>query len=203
MPTLPDAGEGFHSEESVGIGRGFVGAVTLHAGKTEGEAAGVAGADLQVIEGDLHHQFRFDVDGVLIARDFDFQELFRLPGEDFVGEAFEGFAEHGEAAFLGVPGAQVEIAEPAAAAATAPFGGEHHQVKRADTLDLEPTPAARAGGVASGYGLGHDALMAAVERAAEEIGGAAGVGGESMRDEDFGRGEFGEQGETACLGLIQ
>ena len=48
-----DAGEATAGGEGVDLGGGFVGADTGDAGKAEGEAAFVAGARLDVVEGDF------------------------------------------------------------------------------------------------------------------------------------------------------
>jgi signal recognition particle subunit SRP54 len=56
--------EGAHGPDRVGLGGGLVLAVPEHAGEAQREAAGVAGAALDAVEGDLHDQFRPHVHGV-------------------------------------------------------------------------------------------------------------------------------------------
>ena len=67
-----------------------------------------------------------------------------LPREHLVGQALERLAEHHEAVAVGRARAQVQVAQPALAAAVAPLGGEHDQVERVARLDLQPARAAAA-----------------------------------------------------------
>ena len=57
-------------------------------------------------------------------------ELLRLPLEHRVREPLERLAEHDERAALGIAGAEMEVAQPAAAAAMSPLGGEDDEVER-------------------------------------------------------------------------
>ena len=79
-------------------------------------------------------------------------------------------------------GAEVEVAEPAAAAAVAPLGGEHDEVERVHRLDLQPAGAAAAGGVGRVERLHDHALVAHRERVVEHGAGGRGVGGDAARD---------------------
>ena len=56
--------EGADGVDGVGLGGGLVLAVAQHPGEPQREAARVARAALDAVEGDLHHQFGPDVDGV-------------------------------------------------------------------------------------------------------------------------------------------
>src|SRR4029434_7738933 len=106
-------------------GVGLLGALVLPVaddpGEAEGEAAGVAGAGLEAVEGDLHHQLGADVDDPLVGgADGQLLEPPGLPGQELGGEALGELPQHHDPAAVGVAGAQVEVAEPAAAAAVAP-----------------------------------------------------------------------------------
>ena len=94
-------------------------------------------AFLEVVERNLDDELGPHVDGERVTRDLQLQELLGLPGEHVVGQSLERLAEHDEAAALRVPGAEVQVAQRAAAAAVSPFGGEHDQVQAcARTLHL-------------------------------------------------------------------
>jgi signal recognition particle subunit SRP54 len=56
--------QGAHGLDRVGLGGGLVLAVPEHAGEAQREAAGVAGAALDAVEGDLHDKLRPHVHGV-------------------------------------------------------------------------------------------------------------------------------------------
>ena len=96
-----------------------------------------------------------------LERELD--ESLRLPGEHLVGHALERLAEHHEADRRPVAGAEVDVGEPAAAAAGAPLDREHHQVEGVHRLHLHPGGAAPAGVVGRGEVLDHHALVAEVE----------------------------------------
>src|SRR5207245_9497655 len=98
------------------------------------------------------------------------EELPGLPREHLVGHALEGLAEHREAAALDVAGAEMQVAERAAAAAVAPLRREHDEVERARALHLEPRLAAPAGSVRAGQRLRHDTLVALRDRLRQERG---------------------------------
>src|SRR5207244_11265862 len=78
----------------VGILRALVVAVALHAREPQREPPGVAGARLQVGEGDLDDQLGPDVHRPRIAPHLAREKLPGLPVEHRVGEALEGLAEH-------------------------------------------------------------------------------------------------------------
>ena len=153
-------------------GRGLVGAVAAQAGEAQGQAARVVGAILQAVEGDLDHQLGAHVHHVPLAVRLAGEQLLGLAGEHLVGHALEGLAQHHEAARGRVARAQVEVAEPALAAAAAPLGGEDHQVQGVGGLELEPAAAAAAGLVGGLEGLGDQALVAPLQGLLEEgLGG--------------------------------
>ena len=89
----------------------------------------------------------------------ELQEPLGLPGQHLVGHALERLAEHHPAARLGVAGAEVDVGEPALAAAAAPLDGEHDEVEGVPRLDLDPARAAAAGVVGRVQRLHHDALV--------------------------------------------
>ncbi len=63
----------------------------------------------------------------------------------------------------------------------APLGTEHHEVQRAQGLDLEPACAAGPGLVRSGEALGHDPLVAAAKGVGEKCLRLGAVGGDDRR----------------------
>ncbi len=67
----------------------------------------------------------------------------------------------------------MEVAQLALSTAMAPLRGKHHQVERADDLDLEPRPSATARDVVRIERLGHDALVSAADRLVHERVGLA------------------------------
>jgi hypothetical protein len=97
-----------------------------------------------------------------------FEQLRRLPGQQFVGEALEGLAKHDPAACLRVAGAQVQVGQPALPPAMAPFDGEHYQVERVPGLDLDPAGATPSGGVRGGERLDDYALVPSPDGVAEK-----------------------------------
>ncbi|HZC28469.1 MAG TPA: hypothetical protein VE269_01925, partial [Gaiellaceae bacterium] len=56
------------------------------------------------------------------------EQLLRLPFEELVRQALEALPHHHEFAGVGVPGAEVEIREPALPPPVAPFGAEDDEV---------------------------------------------------------------------------
>ena len=153
--------------DQVGVLGVLVGAVALHPREPQRHAAGVAGAGLHAVEGDLHHQLGTHEHRVALAAVLDLQERLRLPGEQRVGEALERLAHHHEAA-VGIAGAEVEVAQPPLPASAAPLGGQHDQVEGLDRLHLAPRPASAAGVVGAVERLHHRALVAARQRLVEE-----------------------------------
>ena len=57
--------------------------------------------------------------------------FFRLPLEYLVGHSLERLAQHHEAPGARVPGAEVDVAEPALSSAGSPFDPEHDEIERA------------------------------------------------------------------------
>src|SRR2546429_2119744 len=101
------------------------GAAALRAMGPQSEPPGVAGASLQVAEGDLDDQLGPDVHRPRIAPHLAREKLPGLPVEHRVGEALEGLAEHDVLAGRRVEGTEVQVRELAAAAAVSPLGGQH------------------------------------------------------------------------------
>ena len=66
--------------------------------------------------------------GALVAEREPLQRL-GLPREQLVGQPLERLADHHERA-VAATGAEVQVAQPATAAAVAPLGGEHDEVER-------------------------------------------------------------------------
>ena len=174
----------------------LVRAVALHPREAQRQAAGVLRARLQVVEGDLDDQLGPHVHGVAVAAGLAREQLARLPGEQLVGHALEGLAEHHEAAGRGIARAEVQVRQPALAPAVAPLGGEHDEVERVRALDLEPARAAAAGLVGRVERLRHHALVAARERVGVEGLGGGDVGGDEARDHERRRQRRGERGEA-------
>src|SRR6058998_776990 len=120
----------------------LVRAVAHDAREAQRQAARIRRARLDAVEGDLHHQLGPHVHYVSVASRLELEQLRRLPLEHLVRHPFERLPEHREAST--VTGPKVKIGEPAAAAAVAPFGGEHDEVEGVSGLQLEPCGAARA-----------------------------------------------------------
>src|SRR4029450_6286530 len=149
--------EGADRLDGVGLLGALVLAVAADAGEAQGEAARVAGAGLEAVEGDLDPQLGADPDHPAVAGAVgQLQEALGLPAEQLVGQALEGLAEHHEPA-VGVAGAQVEVGQPALAAAVAPLDGQDDQVEGVDRLDLEPAGPAAGGPPGRGQPRDHSA----------------------------------------------
>ena len=84
----------------------------------------------------------------------------RLPLQEGVGEALERLADHDEPAGRGIRAPEVEVRQPAPAAAAPPLGGQDHQVEGVDRLDLPPRRPPAAGLVGRPDRLHHHALVA-------------------------------------------
>ena len=133
--------------DRVGLVGRLVLAVAQHPGEAQRHAARVARAALHAVEGDLDDQLGADVDGPVVAVVLKLEEPLGLPGQQLVGQALEGLAEHDPAAGLRVAGAQVQVGQPALAPAVTPLDGQHHQVEGVPWLHLDPAGAAPPGGV--------------------------------------------------------
>src|SRR6516225_5492035 len=155
--------EGANGLDRVGLLGPFVRAVALDAGKSQGEPAGVMGARLDIVERDLDHKLRLDIDRVGVAGDGELAQLSGLPRQHLVRHALEGLPQHHKRARVRVSRAEVQIAEPAGAPAMAPFGSEHHQIKRDRGLDLEPGAAACTRLIGRVQSFCHHPLMAGRE----------------------------------------
>src|SRR5207244_7999446 len=99
-----------------------------------------------------------------VSFDGEREQAFGLPSEHFVGHPLERLAEHYEATVARVAGAQVQVAEPTAAAPVSPLAGQHNEVKRVRTFELAPGGAAIAGFVGSGERLHEQAFVPSLER---------------------------------------
>src|SRR3989475_10383722 len=108
------------------------------------------------------HQLGPPVPHVSVASRLELEQLRRLPLEHLVRHPFERLPEHREAST--VTGPKVKIGEPAAAAAVAPFGGEHDEVEGVSGLQLEPCGAARASIVARVQRPGHQPFLSGRDR---------------------------------------
>src|SRR6185312_7875735 len=188
--------------EGIRFFRRFVGPVALHAGKAQGESAFVARAYLNFVESDFGDKLRLDVDGIAVASDFKFQQFLGLPEEHLVGKTFESLAQHGESALYGIACAQMQITQPAAPAAVAPFGGKDHQVKGTGLLYLEPTLPARSGGVDGISSFRHEAFVPLAEGAREKVFGLIGTCGREVRNDVSGGNNSSQSGEPLGLRLI-
>ena len=103
---------------------------------------------------------------------------------------------------LRVAGAEMDVGEPAAAAAGAPLDGEHHQVEGVDRLHLHPCRAAPPGVVGRGEVLHHHALVAEVEHVRDERLGLGDVGRDQPGDQVLLRHESGERLEPLGAGGV-
>jgi hypothetical protein len=146
--------------DRVGVFGLLIRAVALDAGKAQGEPAGIMRARLDVIEGDLDHELRLDINRVSVAGDRELTQLGGLPRQHFVRHALEGLSQHHKRARARVSCPEVQVAEPAGAPAVAPFGGDHHEIEGSCGLDLEPGATARARVVGSVQGFRHDTFVA-------------------------------------------
>ena len=106
--------------DRVGVARRLVGPVPLHAREPERDAARIARARLDSVEGDLDDELRPDVDDVAVRVRLEPEQVLRLPREHLVRQALERLAQHHEAARRGIARAEVEIRQLAPSAARAP-----------------------------------------------------------------------------------
>src|SRR5205085_6657293 len=90
------------------------------------------------------------------------------------------FAEHHEAASLGIARAQMEITQPASPASAAPFGGKDDEVECSRVFDLQPRAAAAACRIWRIQGFRHQAFVSERERLAKEVFGLRLVGENAM-----------------------
>src|SRR5262249_1697186 len=132
------------------------------------EPARVLAALLYLVERDLDHDLRPHVHNVSVATRLTLQEFRGLPFQHLIGETLESLAQHDESAAGRIARAQVEVREPSPAATAAPLCGEHDQVQRVGTLDLEPSDAAPARLVGAGERLRHDPFVSAAQSVVEE-----------------------------------
>src|SRR6516165_5731774 len=109
--------EGANGLDRVGLLGPFVRAVALDAGKSQGEPAGVMGARLDIVERDLDHKLRLDIDRVGVAGDGELAQFGGLPCQHLVRHAFESLPQHHEPAGGRGTRAETQVAEPAGAPA--------------------------------------------------------------------------------------
>src|SRR5689334_23073595 len=107
--------------DRIGLGRALVRPVPLHAREAQRKTAGILRARLDLVERDLGDHLRPQVHRVVVAPDLELEEARGLPLEHLVGEPLERLAEHDEAAARLVARAEVQVAQPAVAAAAAPL----------------------------------------------------------------------------------
>src|SRR4051794_723356 len=124
---------------------GLVRAVRLDACEPQRDATGVARRRLHAVERDLDYELGMHEDGDAFAPGLAREELAGLPLEQLIGHPLEGLPDHDETAGARIAGAEVQIRQPAMAAAVPPLGAEHHQIVGAHRLDLAPGLAAPAG----------------------------------------------------------
>ena len=93
----------------------------------------------------------------------------------------------------------MQVAEPTATPAAAPFGREHDEVERVGDLDLEPRGAAAAGLVGRRERFRHQSLVSPVERVAQEPLGRLTLRGHDARHDQVRRHVSGER-RDALLG---
>src|SRR6266403_2313447 len=118
-----------HGLDGIRLVRALVRAVAYDAREAQRQATRIGGARLEAVERDLHDELGPDVHHVSGASGLELEQLGRLPLEHFVRHPLEGLPQHHEPAGVRIAGAEVEVREPAAAAAMAPFGGEYDQVE--------------------------------------------------------------------------
>ena len=137
--------------------------------ETERDAARILRAGLHAVERDLDHLLGADRHHPLVTVDGELQEAFGLPPQRLVGHPLERLAQHHEPSGDWIPGAEVEVAEPAMPAPVTPLRRQDYQIERVRRLDLEPAASPPAGLVSSLQRLDHDAFVAMVEGCAEEL----------------------------------
>ena len=69
-----------HGFDGVRLSRGLIRTIAFDARKPQGKAGGVAGARLQLVEGDLDHLLGSNRHQVAFSTDLSGQELLGLPG---------------------------------------------------------------------------------------------------------------------------
>ena len=151
----------FDALDGIDLFQRLVGADAEDAGEAEGEAAGVAGAAHDVVEGDFEDDE--GLDGAEVAAVFEGVELEELGefGDLDVGDAGVGFADVEEFAVEVADGEGV-VGEELGAAAAAVFGAGDDDVEGAEfAFELDPGEAAASGEVGGGGGFEHDALVGA------------------------------------------
>src|SRR5262249_42868419 len=155
--------EGADGVDGVGLPWGFVRPVPHHPGEPQRDPARVPGTGLDAVQCDLDDQLRPDhhdsaptLFGPARRWLSKLQQTLGLPGQYGVRQPLEGFAEHDSAASDGVPRAQMQIGQPALAAAVAPFGAQYQEVQGVPGLDLDPLAAAPACAVGCVEGLNND-----------------------------------------------
>ena len=171
---------------------GLVRSIPFDARKSQRQSAGILRALLQIVEGNFDDQLRTHEHDMALTAHFPFEQRRRLPLEQRIGHPLECLAEHDEAVARGIASAKVEIAQPPAPSAAAPFGGEHDEIERANLLDLQPRASAAARRVRRIERLRHHPFVAAADGAFEELGRGALIADDAMW-----------HGERACDGFEQ
>ena len=137
-----------------------------------------------------------------VTRFLQLQEPGGLPGEHLVGHPFERLAEHYEPAGCLVARAEMQVAEPALAASVPPLGRQDHEIEGSYRFDLEPVPPALSGLVRRVERLGHDALVALVQRLPEERSGSLGGTGDEAAHDQLRRGRPIQQRDPVAVGPV-
>lgn len=173
-------GEASGGGEGVDLGGGFVGAEAGDAREAEGEAAVVAFAGLDSVEGDFEHDVGHDEAAAAEVFERVFEKVLGEGGDLGVGEAGVGFADGEEAIGGVVADGEGVVTKHAAALAVALLDSDDHDVKGGiGFFEFEPGEAAAAGGVGASGVLGHEALVAAGaggEEGGFDVGGGRGGG---------------------------
>src|SRR4029453_8004284 len=79
--------------DGVRLLRRLVGTIAEHPGESQRDAARVAGAALDSVEGDLDNEVRLAPPQPVVPLDGSGEELLGLPGQQLVGQTLEGLAE--------------------------------------------------------------------------------------------------------------
>ena len=95
-----------------------------------------------------------------VRRTSQLEELLGLPGQHLVGESLERLAEHDQLTGRRIAGGQVQVGQPALAAAVSPFDRGDDQVEGVPRFDLDPGGVAATGRVRGGQVLDDHSLVA-------------------------------------------
>src|SRR4051812_2064753 len=153
-----------HRFDRIGFFRALVAAIAFDAREAQRDSAGILRTFLNFVQRNLDDQLGPYVYRACIARDFELEQLVRLPLQHRIGESFEGFSEHDELACARVASAEVQVGKPSMPAPVAPFGGKDDEIECVRLLDLEPAAATAACLVRRLQRFRHDPFMPPIER---------------------------------------